>query len=299
MPPASPENSEWLTRKKLIDPMLVESGWRVLPWEIVKNTPLTGWANCAIEEFPTEVGPADYALCVDGSILGVLEAKKLTLGPQGVLPQAERYSKGVTDSPFNFRGYRVPFLYATNGEVIWFHDVRESLAMSRRIARFHTPDALRESLGRNFAKACEWFTSMPNDQPKLRPYQKAANAATEQAIAAQKRQMLIAMATGTGKTFTLVNQCYRLLKSQQARRILFLVDRRALAAQGVRAFSVFEPEPNLKFDKLYEVYSNKFQKEDFGEEDTFDSNVLPREYLLEPQPKHVFVASERSNTSRL
>ena len=78
-----------------------------------------------------------------------------------------------------------------------------------------------------------------------------------------------------------------------------LVDRRALAAQGVRAFSVFEPEPNLKFDKLYEVYSNKFQKEDFGEEDTFDSNVLPREYLLEPQPKHVFVASARSNTSRL
>ena len=289
MPPASPENSEWLTRKKLIDPMLVESGWRVLPWEIVKNTPLTGWANCAIEEFPTEVGPADYALCVDGSILGVLEAKKLTLGPQGVLPQAERYSKGVTDSPFNFRGYRVPFLYATNGEVIWFHDVREPLAMSRRIARFHTPDALRESLGRNFAKACEWFTSTPNDQPKLRPYQKAANAATEQAIADQKRQMLIAMATGTGKTFTLVNQCYRLLKSQQARRILFLVDRRALAAQGVRAFSVFEPEPNLKFDKLYEVYSNKFQKEDFGDEDAFDPKMMSKDYLTNPQPKHVFV----------
>ena len=195
----------------------------------------------------------------------------------------------MTDSPFNFRGYRVPFLYATNGEVIWFHDVRESLAMSRRIARFHTPDALRESLGRDFAKACDWFTNTPNDQPKLRPYQKAANAATEQAIANQKRQMLIAMATGTGKTFTLVNQCYRLLKSQGARRILFLVDRRALAAQGVRAFSVFEPEPNLKFDKLYEVYSNKFQKEDFGEEDTFDSKVLPREYLLAPQPKHAFV----------
>ena len=95
----------------------------------------------------------------------------------------------------------------------------EGIPTSRRIARFPTPDALRESLGRDFAKACEWFISTPNDQPKLRPYQKAANAATEKAIAEHKRQMLIAMATGTGKTFTLVNQCYRLLKSQQARRI--------------------------------------------------------------------------------
>lgn len=253
MSAATPEDSEWLARKKLIDPQLTAWGWKIISWTTAQQKPMAELSGRAIEEFPTEAGQADYALFVDGSILGIVEAKKLTLGPQGVLPQAERYSKGVTDSPFNFRGYRVPFLYATNGEVIWFHDVREPLAMSRLIARFHTPDALRELLGRDFAKACEWFTSTPNDQPKLRPYQKAANAATEQAIADQKRQMLIAMATGTGKTFTLVNQCYRLLKSQQARRILFLVDRRALAAQGVRAFSVFEPEPYLKFDKLYEV----------------------------------------------
>ncbi len=289
MSSATPENSEWLARKKLIDPQLTAWGWKIISWAQAQQQPLAELSGCAIEEFPTDAGPADYALCVDGSVLAIVEAKKLTLGPQGVLPQAERYSKGVMDSPFNFRGYRVPFLYATNGEVLWFHDVREPLAMSRRIAKFHTPDALRESLGRDFAKACVWFTNTPNDQPKLRPYQKAANAATEQAIADQKRQMLIAMATGTGKTFTLVNQCYRLLKSQQARRILFLVDRRALAAQGVRAFSVFEPEPNLKFDKLYEVYSNKFQKEDFGDEDAFDPKMMSKDYLTNPQPKHVFV----------
>ena len=101
--------------------------------------------------------------------------------------------------------------------------------------------------------------------------------------------MLVAMATGTGKTFTVVNQAYRLLKSGASRRILFLVDRRALAAQAVRAFASFEPEPNLKFDKIYEVYSNRFQKEDFGEEDAFDSKVMPNDYLLDPQAKHVFV----------
>ena len=75
----------------------------------------------------------------------------------------------------------------------------------------------------------------------LRPYQIEANAAIEQAIADRKRQMLVAMATGTGKTFTTVNEIYRLMKSGVARRVLFLVDRRALAAQAVRAFASFEP----------------------------------------------------------
>src|SRR6185295_1621539 len=116
---------------------------------------------------------------------------------------------------------------------------------------------------------------------RLRAYQTRANDAVETAVAAGKRQMLVAMATGTGKTFTMVNQAYRLLRSQTAKRILFLVDRRALAAQAVRAFSVFEPEPNKKFDKIYEVYSNRFQKEDFGDEDAFDCKILPREYLLD------------------
>lgn len=65
--------------------------------------------------------------------------------------------------------------------------------------------------------------------------------------------MLVAMAAGTGKTFALVNEIYRLLKSKTAKRVLWLVDRRALAAQAVRAFAAFEAEPGMKFDKLYEV----------------------------------------------
>ena len=74
--------------------------------------------------------------------------------------------------------------------------------------------------------------------------------------------MLVAMATGTGKTFTMVNEIYRLMKSGVARRVLFLVDRRALAAQAVRAFGSYEADQGLKFDKIYEVYSQRFQRED-------------------------------------
>src|SRR5437762_9640590 len=101
--------------------------------------------------------------------------------------------------------------------------------------------------------------------------------------------MLGAMATGTGKTFTTVNQVYRLMKSGVAQRILFLVDRRALAAQAVRAFASFEPEPGLKFDKIYEVYSQRFQREDFDENEKFDPKTLPSGYLRSPNAGHAFV----------
>lgn len=101
--------------------------------------------------------------------------------------------------------------------------------------------------------------------------------------------MLVAMATGTGKTFTMVNQAYRLLKSGAARRILFLVDRRVLADQAVRAFASFEPEPGLKFDKVYEVYSQRFQTDYFDENEKFDPKILPNRYLTGPNPGDVFL----------
>lgn len=287
MSPATPQNSEWLTRKQLIDPKLKAAGWRIVPFSPTK--PLTQYDGCAIEEYPTENGPADYALCVNGQILGVVEAKKLTLGPQNVLTQAERYSRGATTSPLIFRGYRVPFLYSTNGEIIWHHDIRHSLSRSHTVARFHTPAALAEKLNCDEHAAYQRLVQAPNDHPKLREYQRDANTAIETAITNQKHRMLVAMATGTGKTFTMVNQVYRLMKAGVAQRILFLVDRRALAAQAVLAFASFEPEPGLKFDRIYEVYSQRFQRGDFDEEQKYDPKVLPAAYLTDPQPGLAFV----------
>ena len=79
------------------------------------------------------------------------------------------------------------------------------------------------------------------------------------------------------------------MKSGIAKRILFLVDRRALASQTVRAFASFEAEPGLKFNKAYEVYSQRFSQGDLDDGDAFDSNVLPQNYLTDPQPGHAFV----------
>jgi type I restriction enzyme R subunit len=287
--------SEYLTRKRLIDGRLKKAGWKVIPCKedrspgeyVAEATNRYGF--CAIEEFPTENGPADYALCLDGKVLGIVEAKKLTLGPQNVLTQAERYSRGLAGEPLNFRGYGVPFLYSTNGEVIWYHDIRHELNRSRQIAHFHAPDALAELLRRDLEASLQKLRDTPNDHPLIRPYQKDANAETEKAIADRKRQMLLAMATGSGKTFTLVNQIYRLMEAGVAKRILFLVDRRALAAQAVRAFASFEARPGLKLNKIYEVYHQRFHKDDLEGEEKFAPKVLPQSYLKNPKTGHAFV----------
>lgn len=72
----------------------------------------------------------------------MVEAKKLTTGPQNVLTQAERYARGLRASKLDFNGCRCPFLYSTNGEILWFHDVRHELNRSRKVSGFHTPAAL-------------------------------------------------------------------------------------------------------------------------------------------------------------
>lgn len=281
------EKSEWLTRKRLIDPQLENAGWTIVPFDLADPADRQGC--CAFTEYSTANGPADYALVSNGTVLGIIEAKKLTLSPQGVLTQAERYARGLPAGQFDFDGLHVPFLYSTNGEVIWFHDVRHPLNRSRRVSSFHTLEALREMLGCDFDASAVALTANAQWHPRLRPYQTEANQSIEKAIADRKRLMLLAMATGTGKTFTMVNQVYRLMKSGTSRRILFLVDRRALAAQAVRAFAAFEPEPGLKFDQVYEVYSQRFHREDFGDEEKFDPKVLPASYLINPKPGHAFL----------
>ena len=246
-------------------------------------------AHLAVEEFPTTAGPADYALCDSGQVLGVVEAKKVSRGPQGVLTQAERYSRGLMQSKETYGdGFRVPFLYSSNGEIIWFHDVRHPLSRSREVSGFHTPTALRELLSRDLDAELAALAAVPMNS-QLRPYQVEANEAVEQAIRERKRKMLLAMATGTGKTLTMVNETYRLMKSGVARRVLFLVDRKALAAQAVRAFASFEAEPGLKFDKIYEVYSQRFSREDFEDDKSFDPKQLPTSYLTNPQLGQAFV----------
>ncbi len=276
---------EKATRKELVDRALGAAGW--LP--IVRYRPGSTYDTAAVEEYETAEGPADYVLFHGGRALAAVEAKKLGLGPQNVLVQAQRYAGGFRDGEFNFHGFGLPFVYSTNGEVFWFQDLREPNSRSRQVARFHTPSALLEFLSRDTDTASAWLRDHSIDTSLLRPYQRDAIASVEQALLAGKRRMLVAMATGTGKTFTTIGLIYRLIKSGLARRILFLVDRRALAAQAAGAMGTFEAEPGLKFDRTYEVFSQRFRREDLEDQFKFDSKVLPTEYLTDPKARDAFV----------
>ena len=89
-----PEELEWKTRKERVDRNL-----KALhpPWKIVKHRPnliVASLDRHAVEEYPTESGPADYALFVQGKFLGIIEAKKVKVGPANVLGAGQTLCKG-------------------------------------------------------------------------------------------------------------------------------------------------------------------------------------------------------------
>ncbi len=278
--------SEKITRRKHIDKQLRAAGWIIIPY--VEGMDLSGLANHAIEEFRTANGPADYVLLVNGKLLGIVEAKKMETGAQNVLEQAKRYSKGAPDTIGEWNQFHVPFLYSSNGELIYFLDVRRSGNLSRQVSVFHAPEALMDLYNTAKEKALQWLKNTPITTTGLRKYQGNAIAAVEKSIEAGKREMLLAMATGTGKTFTAVNLVYRMLASGYAKRVLFLVDRKSLAAQAVTAFASFDTPRNIKFKDEYELYSQRFQKEDF-EGESYDAAILPNSYLTHPDGGKTFL----------
>lgn len=223
-----------------------------------------------------------------GQLVGIIEAKKVGVGAANVLEQAKRYSRGALDGAGKWGEYRVPFLYASNGKSIYFIDVRHPQSYSRTLSAFHTADALEEAFARS--PGYRWFALNPIAIEGLRPYQREAITAIEDATAKGRRSMLVAMATGTGKTYMTVAQIHRMLESKDVRRVLFLVDRRALAAQAVREFGAFDTPAGHKFTQEYELYHQQFRREDMGDDDEpFDPKVLPDAYLTAPNVTHTFV----------
>lgn len=270
----------------IIDDKLYEQGWQIIPYKVgLIESELT---NHAVEEYPTETGPVDYALFVEGKLLAMVEAKRKSVNPQNVLEQSKRYSKGARNGSGNWNGYKIPFLYASNSEQLFHLDVRNENNRSREIDAFHTPDAIKEKFERDELWANKWLAETEIVNSFIREYQKEAIVELESAIIEGNRKLMLAMATGTGKTFTASSFIYRLLKSGKAKRILFLVDRKSLASQTVRSFSSFETPQGNKLHQEYEIYSQKFQKSEFDKED-FDNAVLPNDYLTKPDASKTFI----------
>ena len=99
----------------------------------------------------------DYALFGNGMLLGMIEAKRLKVDAEGVMEQAKRYSRGVPNSVGDWRGYRVPFLYSSNGELIFYLDVRKQGHIVDQLSDFHSPQGLLEIFNRQTQQAEQWL----------------------------------------------------------------------------------------------------------------------------------------------
>lgn len=259
----------------LIDGQLRQAGWEV-------DSQLLRYSqgarpekhrNLAIAEWPTRSGPADYVLFVGLTPVAAVEAKRANKDVAGVLPQAERYSRDFQPSEatqlsgagWGEQGeFQLPFVFSCNGRPflqqlrtasgIWFRDLRRPTNLAVPLEGWYSPDGLRQLARQDIDDAeAKLRREAFNFGFPLRPYQRRAIEAVEAAIAAQQREILLACATGTGKTKTAVALIYRALKSGRFRRVLFLVDREELGIQAGDAFKETRMESLQSFGDIYGI----------------------------------------------
>ena len=261
--------------RQLIDDQLRQAGWEADSQKLRYGNGARPQKNrnLAIAEWPTSSGPADYVLFVGLTPLAAVEAKRAHKDVAGVLPQAQRYCRDFQPSAeTELSGgcwgpdgdCRIPFAFASNGRPylrqlrtrsgIWFRDLRRAENLAGPLDGWYSPEGLQALARQNMAASQaqlqrEGFSyGFP-----LRPYQRRAIEATEAAIGDGQREILLAMATGTGKTKTCVALIYRLLKTGRFRRVLFLVDRSELGTQAADAFKETRMESLQSFADIYGI----------------------------------------------
>jgi type I restriction enzyme, R subunit len=255
--------------RALIDQQLRDRGWEANSAELRFSKgvrPVKG-RNLAIAEWPTQSGPADYALFSGETCIGIVEAKRYRKNVSAAVDQAERYSQGFSwpQNTITWEdGFMVPFVFATNGRPylkqvetesgIWFRDVRLPSNLRRALVGWFRPDELASMFEVEKEKAQAALQARALDFGfELRPYQADAIRAVEQTLATEKRAMLVAMATGTGKTKLAIAMLYRLLATKRFRRICFVVDRSALGTQTTDEFMSTAIEGPKTFGQLFGI----------------------------------------------
>ena len=270
--------------RRMIDAQFRLAGWTVDSENLryAKGARPEKGKNLAIAEWPTATGPADYVFFVGLMPMAPVEAKRKHIDVSAALQQAKRYSRGFIPSGetqlharnWGAEGeFRLPFAFSTNGRPylrqlatgsgIWFTDLRRPDNLSDALQGRLTPEGLTALLKRDEEAAHQLLAAESFDYGfTIRFYQELAILATEGAIGNGVREMLLAMATGTGKTKTCVALIYRLLKTKRFRRILFLVDRSALGDQAANAFKDTRMENLNTFAETFGIMEIDEQKPD-------------------------------------
>ncbi len=240
------------TRAELIDPKLRESGWGVVDGpKIYREHPITEGRIQAGGVRGKKL-TADYVLAYKGVKLAVIEAKSNNLQVGEGVAQAKLYAEKLM----------LRSTYATNGKEIY--GICMKTGKEGLIAKFPTPDEL---WNKTYAEVNEWrdkFASVPFEdksgtwQPRY--YQEIAVQKTMEAIADNKKRILLTLATGTGKTAIAFQIAWKLFHTRWnlsstgsdiayiSRRpnILFLADRNILANQAYNEFSAFPEDERVR-----------------------------------------------------
>jgi len=277
----------------LIDEQLRKVGWQAdtVSLRYAKGTRPQKGHNMAIAEWPTDSkvcksGAADYALFVGQQMVAVIEVKAGHIDIPSVIDyQCKDYAQTIKKQHSEYLigswgKYQVPFTFATNGRPylkqletksgIWFLDLRDSANVPKALQGWMSPDGLMEMLEKDIVAANQSLLQMPydllrdKDALNLREYQIQAIDAAEKAIINGSKTALLSMATGTGKTRTILGMIYRFIKTGRFKRILFLVDRNALGEQAQDVFKEVKIEDLMTLDEIYDI--KKLEDKDIDKE---------------------------------
>jgi len=239
-----------------VDRMLAAAGWQV---QDASAANLFAGQGVALREVGTASGPADYLLYVDRALVGVIEAKREGQALSSVEGQSARYARNLTAQQ-RLQAWRdpLPFRYETTAVETHVTNTLDPRPRAREVFSFHRPETLAR-----WMREAEQDPQAPTlrarlrrlpalDERGLRPAQVEAIQGLERSLARDQPRALIQMATGAGKTYTVVAESYRLLKHAGAHRILFLVDRNNLGAQARTEYENYvTPDDGRKLTELF------------------------------------------------
>lgn len=227
---AQPEEdlTEFDTRRLYIDHYLEEVGWRLGEGRS-DEVPVTGMPN------QTEEGFVDYVLWGDdGKPLALVEAKRSSKDPVLGQQQAKLYADCL-EAQYGQR----PVIFLSNGYRHRLWD--DSRYPPREVQGFYRKAEL-ETLIRRRTQRQSLASATVNPEIVERYYQQRAIRAISESFERGRRKVLLVMATGTGKTRTVIALADLLIRCNWVKRVLFLADRKALVLQAERAFRRFLPD---------------------------------------------------------
>lgn len=234
-----------------IDEQLKEVGYIIQDKDEIN---LYAGKGVVVREYPTDSGPVDYAIFINKTPVGIIEAKEIKKGEKLVVEVEEQSAKYQSSTFKNLKKTDIRFVYESTGEITRFTDYHDKDYRSREVFTFHSPDELEELIKRTNTLRNDLKIFPEFKTTGFRKCQIDAIKNLEKSFSLNKPKALIQMATGAGKTYTAITSIYRLLKYGNAKRILFLVDTKNLGKQAMDEFTAYKPtDSNKTFTELYNV----------------------------------------------